>query len=1256
VSVTAGALPTGLTLSSAGLLSGTPTQSGSFPVTLTATNGTLPNATQAFTVVVNAAPAIASVAATTFTVGSAGSFTVVMTGFPAPTVSVTAGTLPAGLTLSPAGVLSGTPDPGTGGVHNLTFTATNGIGANAVQAFTLTVNQAPAITSASAATFLVNTAGTTFQVLMTGFPAPTVSVTAGTLPTGLTLSSGGTLSGTPTQSGSFPVTLTATNGTLPNATQSFTVAVNAPPAITSANTDTFIVGTADSFTVTTTGFPAPTVSQTGALPAGITFTPGTKVLGGTATQTGVFPLVFTATNAVPPDATQNFTLNVVCPAITVNPSTLPDGLFNTAYGPVTFSQTGSTGSSFTWSAPGLPAGIAIAPTTGIVSGTPTNTVVNGVVAITVTDNFGCTGTRNTTITIRPVAGADTFGNGVGNTQLAVGAVGSLPSTPTAVLSGNVKTNDNGPGALTVVLAAASTNGGTIAEGATDGSFLYTPAANFAGASDSFTYTLTDGNGVTNIATVTINLLNRVWYVNGANAVNGDGRSNSPFNNLNNAQTPSLAGDIIYVHTGGATTAGNLSMDANSTLQGAGGALSLNGGALVIPAGTPPTLAGTVTLADNDAIRNVNFSGAAPAMTASNLATTQAILIDGVSVTGGTSALSLTNVTGASTLTVSNSSFTNTTGAEVLVNGGNMPLAIGATISSNAGRSIDISGRTGGAVTFSGPVTDNGGTGIILNSNGTSTFTFSGGVTMNGASSTFTATSSGTLNITGTNTIGATTPPTSTALDVANTAIGASGLTFRSIFAGTAAGSAGNGIVLDTTGLAAGNGGLTITGNGAAGTGGTIQHKTGADGSTTSGIGIYLNNTKSPSFRWMQLNDFDNSAIVGRSVQGFTLQDSVINGVIGTSSGPVEGPINFGLSNPGGTNGLQGTGLIRNTKISGGVEHNVEFYNQSGNMVLTIDGTTAVNAGNATDPSDDTASCVIEENSTALGSDGILAEMQDTATATITVDSCLFRDNKSQAMQVNALQDTVVTVTIQNSRATRNNGAGGQGNEGFILSNGTNADLTAKIDNNDVFGILGANIFVGQVAGNATSSSNLVARITNNRMTVGAAGGPYPSNRSLIAFLTSTVGQASTANLLISGNTINTQSDPANGLAEALFVSTPDANTGPAYTARVLNNIVNINDPAGTSLRGIGVQSTQGNGTVNSNGCFVITGNDVSYSPAAPAGVNGLRLRQAGSGVARLEGTGAPDTFLASANPLSTTEVLGTVTVVASGTCLPQPPP
>src|SRR4030095_5634667 len=153
--------------------------------------------------------------------------------------------------------LTGTPAAGTGGPHALTFTANNGIGGNVVQNFTLTINEPPTITSGNTATFLLNTAGTTFQVVMTGTPAPTVSVTAGVLPTGLTLSASGLLSGTPTQSGSFPVTLTATNGTLPDATQAFTVVVNAAPAIASVAATTFTVGSAGSFTVVMTGFPAP---------------------------------------------------------------------------------------------------------------------------------------------------------------------------------------------------------------------------------------------------------------------------------------------------------------------------------------------------------------------------------------------------------------------------------------------------------------------------------------------------------------------------------------------------------------------------------------------------------------------------------------------------------------------------------------------------------------------------------------------------------------------------------------------------------------------------------------------------------------------------------------------------------------------------------------------------------------------------------------------------------------------------------------
>jgi hypothetical protein len=85
--------------------------------------------------------------ATTFMVGAAGTFSFTASGEPAPTFSKT-GTLPSGVTLSPSGVLSGTPAPGTGGIYPLTITASNGVSPDATLSFTLTV--ATPLTSLSA--------------------------------------------------------------------------------------------------------------------------------------------------------------------------------------------------------------------------------------------------------------------------------------------------------------------------------------------------------------------------------------------------------------------------------------------------------------------------------------------------------------------------------------------------------------------------------------------------------------------------------------------------------------------------------------------------------------------------------------------------------------------------------------------------------------------------------------------------------------------------------------------------------------------------------------------------------------------------------------------------------------------------------------------------------------------------------------------------------------------------------------------------
>jgi uncharacterized delta-60 repeat protein len=181
------------------------------------------------------------------------------------------------------------------------------------------LNQSPEITSTDHTTFTTGVAGS-FTVTATGFPVPTIGL-SGALPEGVTFTDNGdgtaTLAGTAAAgaSGVYPLTITASNGVLPDASQDFTLEVLAAPAITSADHTIFTTGVAGSFTVTATGFPVPTIGLSGALPDGVTFTDngdGTATLAGAAAAgaSGVYPLTFTASNGVLPDARQDFTLEV----------------------------------------------------------------------------------------------------------------------------------------------------------------------------------------------------------------------------------------------------------------------------------------------------------------------------------------------------------------------------------------------------------------------------------------------------------------------------------------------------------------------------------------------------------------------------------------------------------------------------------------------------------------------------------------------------------------------------------------------------------------------------------------------------------------------------------------------------------------------------------------------------------------------------------------------------------------------------------
>ncbi|MBE2182462.1 MAG: putative Ig domain-containing protein, partial [Anaerolineae bacterium] len=154
-----GALPAGVTLAG-NVFSGTPTVPGTYTVNVTAINGISPDAAQTFTLTVAAAPpTITSANNTTFTEGSAGSFTVTATG----TAPITYGLsgAPAWVSInSSSGALSGTPPAGSAATGSFTFTITadNAALGNATQSFTLNVTGTPpAFTSTDNASVLATT-------------------------------------------------------------------------------------------------------------------------------------------------------------------------------------------------------------------------------------------------------------------------------------------------------------------------------------------------------------------------------------------------------------------------------------------------------------------------------------------------------------------------------------------------------------------------------------------------------------------------------------------------------------------------------------------------------------------------------------------------------------------------------------------------------------------------------------------------------------------------------------------------------------------------------------------------------------------------------------------------------------------------------------------------------------------------------------------------------------------------------------------
>lgn len=399
-SITNGTLPAGLSMSSTGLVTGTPSASGTSTVTVQASNSA-GNASATLTITIAAAgsaPTISNQTATG-TQNSAFSYQVQATG--ATSLTITTGTLPAGLTMSSTGLISGTPT--ASGTSTVTVQASNTNG-NASATVTITIaaaGSAPTISNQTASG--TQNAAFSYQVAASG--ATSFTLVSGTLPAGLTMNSSGLISGTPSATGTSTVTVKASNANgSAQATVTITVVAAGSVPTISNQTVTGTAGTALNYQVQATGATSYSVA-TGTLPAGLAMN-SSGLITGTPSASGTSSVTVMVTNATGnAEATVTFNISASTPP---PPPPPPSGapvvgsasLSLTAGLPMTY-QVNATNSPTSFALSDAPAGLTISKT-GVVSGTPFAT---GTFTATVTaTNASGSGTGTLTINVAPSSG------------------------------------------------------------------------------------------------------------------------------------------------------------------------------------------------------------------------------------------------------------------------------------------------------------------------------------------------------------------------------------------------------------------------------------------------------------------------------------------------------------------------------------------------------------------------------------------------------------------------------------------------------------------------------------------------------------------------------------------------------------------------------------------------------------------------------------------------------------------------------------
>lgn len=336
--------------------------------------------------------------------------------------------------------------------------------------------------------------GDAYSYQVTSNAAAPLTYGASGLPAGLAInSSTGLITGTPSAAGTFTGSVSVTSGGNTNtAAISITIAASAnASAITSPTTASGTVGTA--FTYNSAGTNTPTSYNITGLPAGLTANTTSGVISGTPTAVGTSSITISANNAAGTGAPVTVTLTVAAPAAApvISSATTASVAVSGAF---TYTITAAPAAT-SFAASGLPLGLSLNTTTGVISGTPT--VANSYsITLTATNAGGTSAPRVLTLTVGSLSAINSAATSTGS----VGAAYSFNVTSEVVTPGVTSYNISG---LPAGLTANTTSGAITGTPTTAGTYTISLSANNAtGTGPVSTHTLTIGNrpAITSVAT------------------------------------------------------------------------------------------------------------------------------------------------------------------------------------------------------------------------------------------------------------------------------------------------------------------------------------------------------------------------------------------------------------------------------------------------------------------------------------------------------------------------------------------------------------------------------------------------------------------------------------------------------------------------------------------------------------------------------------------------------------------------------------